>query len=193
MKNAIGKFIFVSDNPIKADLIIVPGSSHKQLPLKAIELYQKGFSRKIIFTGGYNNKLGQIESEFGQKLALSNGVKAEDIITETVSGNTKENAREAFKLVNKYKLPGKTILLISKSYHARRLKMTFARVFNKSRLLIIPVKDNLDISRENWWKDEEKKAKIYEEIRKIVKYFIKGRPFVMFWKLLMPGCPTSVA
>jgi len=180
LTKVICNFIFISDKPVKADLIIVPGSSHKELPLKAIELYLKRFSRKIIFTGGYNNKLGQIESEFGKKMAISRGVKPEDIITESVSSNTKENAREAFNQINEYKLPSKTILLISKSYHARRLKMTFAKVFKKSHLLIIPVNDNLNISRENWWKDEEKKAKIYEEIKKIVKYFIKGDLYLCF-------------
>ncbi len=46
----ISDFIFVSDKAVKSDLIIVPGSSHKELPLKAVELFKKGLGKKIIFT-----------------------------------------------------------------------------------------------------------------------------------------------
>jgi len=171
---SITRFIFVSDKPQKADIIIVPGSSHPQLPIKAVNLYKKGYAHKLIFTGGFNNQMGKNDCDFGKEIALKNGIPDKDIFIESVSTNTKENAIEALKVIKKYQLAYKTILLVSKLYHSRRLKMTFSKVFNDSNLLIIPVKDNRDITRFNWWKDREKTSKVMEEIAKISEYFQKG-------------------
>lgn len=55
----ITNFIFAKDLPIKADLIIVPVSNHPQLPKRAVNLYKKGFAQKILFTGGFNSKIGK--------------------------------------------------------------------------------------------------------------------------------------
>ncbi|MGB9706656.1 MAG: YdcF family protein [Microgenomates group bacterium] len=171
---AITKFIFVEDKPQKADLIIVPGSSHPQLPQKAVSLYKEGFAPKILFTGGFNSKIRENECNFGKKIALKRGVPGKDIFCEKKSSNTKENALEAAKIVEKHKLPSRKIILISKPYHARRLKMTFAKFFPRSKLLIIPVKDKRKITSKNWWKSKEKIAKVMEEVQKIGEYYLKG-------------------
>ena len=171
---AITNFIFINDIPVKADLIIVPGSSHSQLPKKAVYLYKKGLSKKILFTGGFNPKISQNECCYGKDIALASGIPQKDICCECISSNTKENALESHKIVEKYKLAHKTIFLVCKPYHARRLKMTFSKIFSKSYLLMIPTKDERNITRNNWWKDKDKTVKVMEEIGKIGEYFLKG-------------------
>lgn len=171
---AITDFIFVKDLPVEADLIIVPGSSHPQLPKKAVSLYKKRFASRILFTGGFNQKINQKESNFGKKIALRLNVPLKDIICEDQSSNTKENASKAARLVKRHHLICKKILLVCKPYHARRLEMTFSKFFPKSRLFLIPAKDERDITRRNWWRDEEKITKVMEEVGKISEYFQKG-------------------
>ncbi|MGB9911303.1 MAG: YdcF family protein [Microgenomates group bacterium] len=170
----ITNFIFVEDKPKKADLIIVPGTSMPQLHKKAVFLYKKGFAKKILFTGNINPRISQKECDFGAEIAIKLGVLPKNILKEGNSTNTKENAVEAAKLIRKFKLPHKRILLVSKPYHARRLKMTFAQVFPHSELLIVPVVDERKITKNNWWKEKEKIAKVMEEVKKIGEYFLKG-------------------
>ncbi|OGM18278.1 hypothetical protein A2686_03705 [Candidatus Woesebacteria bacterium RIFCSPHIGHO2_01_FULL_38_10] len=173
-KKAITNFIFASDKPTKADLVIIPGSSHHQLPKKAVFLYKNGFCKKLLFTGGYSPKISKKECDFGKDIALKSGVPLKAIYFEGVSQNTKENAFESFKLTRKHKLKHKRLLLVCKPYHARRLKMTFANFFPNSQLFMIPVKDERDITKHNWWKNKDKIEKVMEEIGKISEYFLKG-------------------
>lgn len=146
---AITNFIFVEDKPLKADLIIIPGSSQRQLPEKAFYLYKRGFGKKLIFTGGCNPKMSKKECNFGKEIAVKRGVPEKYIFTEGKFTNTKENAKEARKIVLKYSLKHRKMLLVCKPYHARRVKMTFASYFPDSRLLIIPAKDERNITKLN--------------------------------------------
>lgn len=171
---AITAFIFEENRPLKSDLIIVPGSSHYQLAKKAAQLYLKGLAPEIILTGGFNLRLNQAECDFGRAILLKHGVSDKTILCEKFSSNSKENAQEAYKLAKKHSLKYRRILLVCKPYHARRLKMTFAKVFTKSRLLVIPVRDERNITKYNWWKSNEKRDKIMEELGKISEYFLKG-------------------
>ncbi len=171
---AITNLIFVEDKLQKADIIIVPGSSQPYFPQKASELYLKGYSKIIIFTGHFNPKINSTECDYGKNIALKAGIPKTDIFCESKSTNSKENAIEARILIRKFNLKSKRIILVSKPYHSRRLQMTFKKVFPDSKLIIIPVEDNRKINRKSWWKDREKINKVMEEAGKISEYYIKG-------------------
>lgn len=66
------------------------------------------------------------------------------------------------------------ILIIGVGYHARRLLMVFRKVFLSSSLLVVPVEDNRQINRDNWYTTPEKIAKVMEELGKISEYYLKG-------------------
>ncbi len=172
--NAITKFIFIEDKPSKADLIIVPGSSHAGLAKKASELYLNGFARKVLFTGGYNPKIRKAESFFGKGTAIKSGLPAKDIFCEDKSTNTRENALATLALLKHLNLKYKKIILVSKPYHARRLLMTFRSVFPKVNFFIVTAKDDRNINKDNWWKNKEKADKVEEEIGKISIYLRRG-------------------
>ncbi len=171
---AITNFIFLEEIPIKADLIIVPGSSHPQLPRKAVQLYKKGYARKIVFTGGFNPKINKKESDYGTEIAMSLGVPEKDIYREGGSLNTKENAVKSSRIIKRQKLVYKKILLVCKPYHARRLKMTFAKFFPRSQLLLVPVTDRENITKNNWWREKKKANIVLGEVAKIGEFFPKG-------------------
>ena len=54
--NDIGNFIFVSDEPEKADAIFLPGGSHPAQPEYASELYHRGYAKWLIPSGGVSVK-----------------------------------------------------------------------------------------------------------------------------------------
>lgn len=170
---SITKFIFVEDRPQRADLIVVAGSGSTRVAKESLKLYKQGFANKIIFTGGFNEKLGKRESEFMADIAVRDGVDRKDIYLEKKSTNTKENAIESLRLVKASKLKHKIIIVVGKPYHALRLKMTFAKVFPKSKILVAPSKYD-SLSKKNWWKTEWGRWRVFAEVEKIGKYYIKG-------------------
>lgn len=171
---AISNFIFVNDILKKSDVIIVPGSSQLSLINKAVELYKRNYADKIIFTGGFNVKINKIESEYALEIAIKAGVPRNCIFVEKISTNTKENAIEAKRIVVNNKLDVKKIILVSKTYHSRRLKMTFCAEFGKQEIIVIPVIDDRKITKFNWWKNEDKKKIVLGEVQKIGEYSLKG-------------------
>ncbi len=92
--DCISDFIFIEDLPQKADVILIPGGSHPQLMVKAVELYQQGFAPYILPSGGANPKLPAYESEweFLEKIALGLNVPEKAILKENKALNTFENA-----------------------------------------------------------------------------------------------------
>jgi len=171
---AITQLVFAEDKIKKVDLIIVPGSSQPLLPQKAADLYLQGFAKKILFTGGVNPKTNRAEGDFGREIAVNKGVPKNNTYCENNSINTKENATESLVIIKRLKIKCKTIILVSKPYHARRLLMTFAAVFPDSDFIIVPVEDERGINKDNWWDEKERVKKVMEEIGKISQYYLKG-------------------
>lgn len=170
----ITDFIFLSDKLSKSDLIIVPGTCRIDIVKKALQIYNQGYAPFIFTTGGVKDDKGLAESEFQKQYLLDNGVPLDCIFNEIKSTNTKENAIYAKEELEKNYLPHQKIILISKTYHARRLLMTFIPSFPDSEILIAPVVDDRNITKDNWYNDKEKTDKVMEEVEKIGEYFLKG-------------------
>ena len=116
-----------TDSGLTADAAIVLGAavwSNRPSPVfrerinHAINLYQSGRVRKIIFTGGQGNSNEPTESASAKQYALQHGVKEADILLESKSHNTYENLCFAKRIANKYKLA--RILIVSDPLHMRR-------------------------------------------------------------------------
>ena len=54
----ITDFIFLEDEPQKADVIFIPGSNEGSLAIKAAELYHKGYASVLIPSGKYAKWVG---------------------------------------------------------------------------------------------------------------------------------------
>ncbi|WZL77736.1 hypothetical protein QBE55_09235 [Eubacteriales bacterium mix99] len=59
INDEITDFIFISDKPRKADVILLPGGSDPTIPEKAAELFADGFALFIIPSGGASIKTGK--------------------------------------------------------------------------------------------------------------------------------------
>ena len=79
----VGEYIFAPDNLLDADVAIVLGMSDWRRPvMRAVELYQEGRVRRLLFTGGYNSKIEATEATEMAAVALASRVPEADILVE---------------------------------------------------------------------------------------------------------------
>lgn len=163
--SVLGKFLVVHDAPEPADVIVVLGGNHER-ELYAAELYRQGLAPRIIMTG-----CGPFAGQMAQ-IAVEAGVDNKDIIVESKSESTYDNARYSRDIVLEHHF--NTAIVVSSPYHMRRSKLVFERVFNRSgvKLLYCPAKkpnfdaDNQSISKED-------RRRIGREYVKIVYYWLR--------------------
>jgi uncharacterized SAM-binding protein YcdF (DUF218 family) len=89
--------------------------------LQAIELYKRGYIKKIIFTGGSGSISHQDQKEayFVKRYLLTLGIPETDFFIESESKNTHENAIFTKSLLDKVNFKG-NFLLITSAFHMRR-------------------------------------------------------------------------
>ena len=93
--------------------------------ISAIELYKLGKIEKIIISGGNGELInnGMKESKWSKKLLTNMGIENDDIILESISRNTMENAQNTTILMG-VDMTQKS-LLITSAIHMKRAKFCF--------------------------------------------------------------------
>ncbi len=96
--------------------------------LQALELYQEGIIDKIFISGGSGEVFNQKDKESAilKDFIIKLGIPDEDIVIETESKNTYENAVEARKIL-KPETKKDTYLLITSAFHMRRAEGCFKK------------------------------------------------------------------
>ncbi|HEY6159686.1 MAG TPA: YdcF family protein [Bacteroidia bacterium] len=89
--------------------------------MHAVDLYEKGKIKKIVFVGGSGSLLHPEfkEAEHIKKFLLGLGIPDSSIVIETDSKNTHENAMNLKPILDK-KIPHGKFLLITSAFHMRR-------------------------------------------------------------------------
>ena len=151
------------------DAIVVPTGDMFLRCDQGIELKQKGWAKKILFSG----KTGSKNVFDFQTRALSQGIKKEDIILEDRATNSLENAQfsKEILLANDYR----SIILVSSPYSQKRQYLTFKKVFKKTGIEII----NYPVEKYNWLiktpgKNKYRWQYLFEEPYYIAKYWLRG-------------------
>ncbi len=115
------------DETRKSDVIIVLGTAvwhdkpspvFKERILHGINLYQKGYAPKIIFTGGKSTEDKYSESYTAQLFAEQRGIPKTDILIEEKSTITDENFLFAKEIMVEHGF--KTTLIVSDPMHMKR-------------------------------------------------------------------------
>jgi uncharacterized SAM-binding protein YcdF (DUF218 family) len=101
-----------------------PSPVFKERINHAINLYQKGRVRKLIFTGGQGNPGEPTEAAAARDYALQNGLPASDILIEDKSHNTYENVLNAKQFAGSNGI--QKVLIVSDPLHMKRA-MTMAQ------------------------------------------------------------------
>ncbi len=144
----------ISDNQKNSEYALVFGNQMlwKQRVNKAYEAYQNGRIKKMVFTGGINGVSNQDNSLLSEAskmkaLALSLGVKEQDILIEDASNNTFENIENAMKL-----LPNdiKHISIITSEFHLKRCYAILKKNYPNILVTLLSSKDGFS-DKENWF------------------------------------------
>lgn len=183
----ISNFIFVSDEPEKADAIFLPGGSFPEQPEYAAELYRQGYARRLVPSGGISVKRDkwpgvrskadkyngdyQSDCEFLTDVLLKNGVPASAIIEEDQSGHTRDNAFLSREVVYKRGVAIHTALIVCKAFHARRCLMLYQMAFPEVDIKVCPV-HCYNITKENWYKSKTGIDRVLGELARCGNQFV---------------------
>ncbi|WP_044916474.1 MULTISPECIES: YdcF family protein [unclassified Butyrivibrio] len=187
----IGKFIFLSEKPKKADLILIPGSPTKELAEYGAHLWNEGYAPKILVSGkfymtyqSFEEECGAVfkqdadclgcstEAEYLTKLMMRYGVDEKAIIQETESTNTFENARFSKDMIEN-ELKNERIghiILCCQAFHARRALMTFQSELRDYKITVCPVVTR-GLSIDTWMDNLKGYNTVLSELRKCGEYF----------------------
>lgn len=185
--NDIGNFIFISDEPEKADVIFLPGGSHPAQPEYASELYHRGYAKWLIPSGGVSVKRDKwpgvrskadiyngdyrSDCEFFTDVLLKNGVPASAIIEEDQSGHTRDNAFLSRKIVDECGVAVKTAMIVCKAFHARRCLMLYQMAFPNVNIKVCPV-HCYNITKDNWYQTEAGIDRVLGELARCGNQFV---------------------
>ena len=135
----------IANSPQKADCIVVfaggvgesgkAGQGYEERVQYAVELYKKGYAKKMIFSSGYMRIFK--EPLLMEALAVSLGVPKEAIILEDKARNTYENVKFTKKILDKNNWHD--ILLISSPYHMRRVRLIYDKVASDIDVIYLPL------------------------------------------------------
>lgn len=154
-------------------IILLEGDGFHRFP-KAVDLYKKGYGKKIVFSGAIVQKeYGSYPFEEVKPFILNAGVPEEDLIHEDKSLQTQQQAVEVVKMAMEN--GWKRLALVASHEHQYRAYLTFLRqvLDSKSEIILYnaPVR-NLDWFVDSGWGMRFDRLKA--EIERIEKYSAFG-------------------
>ncbi len=170
----------ISDTtPRAADAIVVlgggvgesgrPGQGHEERVDSAVRLYREGFADKIVYSSGYRHIMK--EARVMKALSVFLGVDERDIILDELPVNTYEMVADLKKILTEK--GWKKVILISSSYHMRRLKLLCDRGLGNTTVYFIPVEKSSFYRRGRRVQMRQIKGIIHEYLA-ILYYKLKG-------------------
>ena len=180
---AVTDFIFVEDQPEKADVIFIPGSRKVEHAIRAAELYRAGYapyvlpSGRFTITRGYFLELpeplkseypGPFETEwhFLKTVLMKHGVPESAILREDQATYTWENAQLSRKVLEQQGIPVKTAILACHAFHARRALLYYQAAMPETRFIVCPA-PTPGYTREDWFLTEKGRARVLGEVQRL--------------------------
>lgn len=94
--------------------------------LQAVMLYKKGVVKKLLLSGGSGSMVykDMLEAPLLKRYLVLTGISPEDILIDSLSRNTHENAVNSAKILHD-SIPGGSFLLITSALHMKRAQACF--------------------------------------------------------------------
>ena len=181
---AITDFVFIEntfDEIKKSDLVIVLCNNSIGNLAKVIDRLYKDNKidkkTKVVLSGASGMLDDGLEKE---AIRLSNmlineyGYDKELFILECEATNIYENLLFSKNIVKSFESYN-NIIMVGAAFALRRIKMCASRLdYPVDKIQFLGTIDDRNISKEEWWKDDLSKKRVYEEIERIGKYLVKG-------------------
>jgi uncharacterized SAM-binding protein YcdF (DUF218 family) len=171
---AVSRCFFPPDSQERADIAIVFGMSAPVRPVGlAVDLFHAGMVPRLLFTGGYNKRLGCVEALEMARLASESGVPADAILVEDKALNTEENVEFSYRILEDRLGFGsvRSIMLLTIHYHLRRAHIAARRRFPPEVVLNWKCYGSLYYTPTNWFAVERGRQDVATEIGKIEHYY----------------------
>lgn len=165
-------FIFLEDEPEKADIIFVPGSDEGALAVRAAKLWKDGYAPFILPSGRYGKLVGHFsgdpafktEWEYLYHILRREGVPEDAVLREDQATFTYENAIYSRRLTDAEGITVHKALLCCQAFHARRARLYYQVCFPEAEILVCPV-ETKGVNRDNWHLQEEGTKLVLNEMK----------------------------
>lgn len=163
--DSITEFIFVEQEPEKADIIFVPGGNYPDAAMQAARLYRDGLAPYVLPSGRYSIVKGKFvlpeaveapyetEWEYLKDILTNSGVPEAAVLKEDQATYTYENAIYSRKVTDALGIPVRKAIISCQAFHARRCLLYYQEQFPATQFLVCPVVTQ-GVSRENWYRTE---------------------------------------
>jgi uncharacterized SAM-binding protein YcdF (DUF218 family) len=179
----LGQWLVVNDEVKKSDIIVVLMGSVYDRILEAVDLYNEGYSDKIILINSYitakdiiiNRGIKAYGDTLLSKMAATDlGIPEEDVLI--LEGNSRSTQDEALT-IREYIRNNReieSIILVTSKYHSRRAKQIFKKALSvlDKEIDIYSSPSKYDPSNVNqWWKDREDIEWVVSEYLKLANFY----------------------
>ena len=181
---AITDFVFIEntfDEIKKSDLVIVLCNNSIGDLAKVIDRLYKDNKidkkTKVVLSGASGMLDDGLEKEairLSNMLVNEYGYDKELFTLECEATNIYENLLFSKNIVKSFESYN-NIIMVGAAFALRRIKMCASRLdYPVDKIQFLGTIDDRNISKEEWWKDDLSKKRVYEEIERIGKYLVKG-------------------
>ncbi len=175
---ATGDFL-ITDTPVAhADVAYVLGGAAWDRGREAARLYHAGVVDRFVCTGsqvpGDLEALGLDITEGGvtRKVMIDGGIPAERIMQLDRGTSTMEEADALLDVARNAGVD--TVLIVSHSFHLRRIRFVFADRFADADITVLMHGSPSDtFNEERWWETESGLMIVYNEYVKLIYYHLK--------------------
>ena len=160
--NYFTDYIFVKDEPQKADVIFVPGNGYPQMAVHAAELWKEGFAPYVLPSGRYSTVLGhfagvqdlaeqyggnyETEWEFLRTVLQKTACRRKRFCAKTRRRYTYENALRSREVTDAAGIEVKKAILCCRNLHARRCILYYQLVYPETEFFCLS--SDIEFTRE---------------------------------------------
>lgn len=162
--------IVFNDRIKKSDAVICLEGDHYARLMHTMEVFQGGWAKKILISGGYESPPFSIPARILAKKLYKNGIPRDKVLLEEKSLNSYDQGVEVMKIIKEKKW--KKIILVASHFHQPRAYLTFLKTMKnasfKIQIFNSPAKElswfgktTLGVTRMQLLKEEFKKIDKY--------------------------------
>lgn len=171
----LSRCFFPPERRIAADVAIVFGMNAPERPVAhAVAAFNAGLARRLLFTGGYNRRLGCAEGPEMARQAIANGVPAEAVLVEDQALHTEQNVEFACRLLENERggRPGVgSVLILTIEYHLRRACLAARRRLPEDVDLGWTCYPSRHYGASNWFEVARGRTDVLGELARIERYY----------------------
>jgi uncharacterized SAM-binding protein YcdF (DUF218 family) len=160
--------------PARADLLVVLGGDDGDRGLTVAHLYAAGMAPHVLITGKEASppEVQRAYLHWRVQVLAEAGVPVERLEYDAKSANSWEEAVNTRRLMEAR--GWRRVMVVSDSYHMRRLSWTWRRVFEGSGLEYSLVASSPAFWKPDvWWRDEKSGQAVIVEYIKLAYYLVK--------------------